>query len=526
MTKQLTLAALLLSISCGGAQKSAAPAPAPEPAPAAPAASAPEPVAAAPAARPPAEAPLPDLAFPEDDFRKAQPGAGPARPVQLPKVQQFKLPSGVQVFLVEDHKLPTVTASLAFEGGSINDPVGKEGLTNVCSQTMGDSTETFDKVQLAETLADIASSVNVNASSDQTFVGMATLSKSLEPTSNLWVEVLLKPGMRQADFDRNVRQAKAGLRQQKGSPTGIGGLLVGSVMYGEDHPLGRFVSEASLSAITLDDCKAWSKDWFKPQGAKLWLAGDVTPAQVKTLTARLFKDWKGKPKASVKVGKPTPRKGKIFFVDVPGAAQSQIFVVHPGPERKAKDFFANSVVSGALGGGFTSRINMNIREDKGYAYGAYGTFNYTRYFGTFLASASVRTDVTDKSVIEVYKEIEKMATGDLSDSELTREKSGLILSLPARFETSGTVLRSFRDLDYYGLPFDYYAKFVKNVEAVDKKAAAKAAKDHLKPKDVIVFVVGDASVVLPGLQKLHTDKTVGEGDLVILDADGKVVGNR
>jgi zinc protease len=307
---------------------------------------------------------------------------------------------------------------------------------------------------------------------------------------------------------------------------GIANLLSGSVFYGENHPLGRVPSDASLAAVSLDDCKAWAKDWFKPQGAQLWLSGDVTPAQVKELTGRIFKGWKGKPKASVKVGKPTPRKGRIFFVDVPGAAQSQVQVVFPGPERKAKDYFANTIVSDVLAGGFTSRINMNIREDKGYAYGAGGSYGYNPSFGTFRAGGQIRTDVTDKAVIEIYKEISKMATGDITDTELAQDKTSIIQSLPASFETSGRVLDALKSLVYFGLPLDYYAKMTKSVEAIDKKAAAKAAKDHVKPKDVIVFVVGDASVVLPGLQKLHADKTVGDGDLVILDADGKVVGNR
>ncbi len=519
-----TLVALLLAASCAGGSKTATSTPEPTPAPiGGEPAPTPEPVAGQPA---PAEAPLPELAFPADDFRKAQPAGGALRPVQQPAIARFKLANGIEVYLVEDHKLPTVTATLVFEGGNINDPAGKEGLNRVCSQTMGDSTESLDKVALSEALADMASSVGVGAGSDQITVSMASLSRSLDATASLFAEVLLKPGMRQTDFDRNVRQATAGLKQQKGAPAGLGGLLLGSVINGEQHPLGRFQSEASLGAITLDDCKAWQKDYLKPTGAKLWIAGDMTQPQVKALGGRLFAGWKGKPKASVKVGKPTPRKGRIFFIDVPGAAQSQIYVVHPGPDRKAKDYFANTVVSGVLGGGFTSRINMNIREDKGYAYGAFGNFNYTRYFGTFVAGASVRTDVTDKSLIEIYKEINGVATGEITDAEIKREKDSMILSLPARFETAGSVLGSFRGLVYYGLPLDYYAKWVKNVEGINKGAVTASAKKHIKPKDVIVFVVGDASVVLPGLQKLHADKAFGEGDLVVLDVDGKVVGGR
>jgi zinc protease len=521
------VATLALALAaCGGSGKSAAPTTPgptePAPAPAAPAPATPAPTASAPAP----EAPLPDLAFPADEFRQKQPTATALREPQLPKAQQFKLKNGVQVYLVEEHKLPTITLSLAFEGGSLDDPPGKEGLARVCAATLGDSTEKLDTVAFAEAQADMASSVNVGAGDDQQNVDLRTLTRNLDATADLWADVLLRPGLRQSDFDRNVQRARASLRQQKGSPNGVLGLLSGSILYGEAHPRGRFVSEASLGAITLDDCKAYAKDWFKPTGARLWVAGDITKAQVIALADRVLKDWKGKGKTAIKPTKPVTRKGRVFFVDVPGAAQSAIWMGEFGPGRKAPEYFASTIAASILGGGFSGRINMNLREKNGYAYGAYGGFGYNRDYGTFTASASVRSDVTDKALVELYGEISRILTGDITDEELKREKNGLVFSLPARFETSGGTLATFRGLAYFGLPLDYYGKFVKNVSAVDKKAAVAAAKKNLKPKDLVIFVVGDASVVLPGLQKLHADKAFGEGDLVILDVDGKVVGNR
>jgi zinc protease len=478
-----------------------------------------------PEARPaePAEPPPPELTFPQDEFRAKQPAGGPARPLQLPSVTRFKTKGGIQVYLVEDHVTPVVQASLVLEGGTINDPVGKEGLAALCVATMNDSTAQLDRNAFAEAQSDLASEVSAMATRDQQMVSFDALTKSLDATADLWSALLLTPGMRQEDFDRNKKRSLANLQQQKAAPTGVAQRLWGSVLYGPAHPLGRFPSEKSYEAITLDDCKKYVADYFKPQGAQLWVVGDIDRAGVEALVDKRLGGWKGKPKASVKPGKPQTRKGKIFLVDVPGAPQSVINMAHFGPDRKSKDYFAVTMVGGALGGGFQSRINLNLREKNGYAYGAFGNFGYTRWWGTFMASSNVRTDATSAAVLEMYNEMKSMAEGGPTEEELTRQRNDLAQSLPADFETGASVLAQFRMLVYFGLPLDWFKGYVAAVNKVDLKAAKAAAKKHLKPGEVVVFVVGDASVVRPGLEKLLADKSIGAGELVVLDVEGQVV---
>jgi zinc protease len=385
---------------------------------------------------------------------------------------------------------------------------------------MSDGTTKLDKIAFEEALADIASNVNSDAGADRHEVSMSALSKNLEATLDLWADSLLRPGMRQDEFDRSIKRRIAGLTQLKGSPAGVAGRLAGSVVYGPQHLHGRFATEQSYRALGLDDCKKFVAEHIKPQGSNLFVVGDISRAELTAKLAARLAGWTGKPKLAARPGKPQPRKGKLFFVDVPKAAQSVVQILALGPPRKAPDFQPTSIMSGILGGGFTSRINMNIREKHGYAYGASGGFAYTREGSTFRASGSVRTNVTKESIQEMLKEIRGLASGEPTDDEVVREKDGRILALPARFATGGQTLGAFRELVYFDLPLDYWDSYVARVKAVDKAAVKKAAVKHLHPRDLQILVVGDGKTVLPKLEELVASKEV-PGPIVVLDPDGK-----
>lgn len=498
------------------------------PAPADPVAPAPTP---APEAKPtnptvPPAQPAAELVFPQDDFRGKQPApSGAPGGLKLAPPKRFTLKNGLQVFLVEDHTLPKVEMQVVFEGGGLTNPKGKEGRAGVCANTIGNSTEQLDTVAFAEATADLAAAVTVSATAEQHVVSLSTLTRNLEPSARLWADVIRRPGLRTDDFERNRTQALAGLKQAKGSPSGLANLYRPRVLYGMDHPLARVPSEASLGALTLDDCKAFHKETFLPGGARLWVAGDITQADLTKLLDTLFADWTGKAKAPPAVGGIRPLAGKVFFIDVPGAAQSSVYLMGAGPTRKDPSYFATTVAGNALGGGFSSRINMTIREKKGYAYGARGGFSYLRNFGTFVAYGSIRTDATGQAVLDIYNEIKTMKAGPVSDEEFGREKNQLILSLPADFETASDVIGALSALVYFGLPLDYYDTYVAKAERVTKAAVESSAKRFLKPDELRIFVVGDGAVVRADLQKLAQDGSLGgKGAFVELTTDGAIVG--
>jgi zinc protease len=416
--------------------------------------------------------------------------------------------------------------SFTFDGGSASDPVGKDGRAQVCSNLLSSGTEKLDRIALAEALADIATELSSGATDDQHSITVDTLKKNLGPSLDLFAASLLHPGLRPDEFDRQIKRRIAGLTQLKGDPTQVAERLAASIVHGPNHPLGRFPTEASYAALSIEDCKKFVSDLVKPQGAKLFIVGAITKAEVTAeLTPRL-KGWTGAPKSVPAIGTSKPRDGKIFFVDIPRAEQSVVQLLHLGPQRKAPDFQQTAIMAGILGGGFTSRINMNIREKHGYAYGARGGFEYGRKTGVFRAGASVRTNVTKESILEMHKEIRALHASDQEgapkDEELVREKNGRILALPALFSTSASTLNAFRQLVYYGLPLNYYDTVVAKVEAVNASAVKQAAKEHLRPEALQLLVVGDAQLVLPKLKELAAAKELS-GKLVVLDPDGKPV---
>jgi zinc protease len=437
-------------------------------------------------------------------------------------LERFKLKSGIDVFLVERHNLPIVSLSLVFDGGSSLDPIGKEGLAAQCIGLMTDGTRELDKIAFEEALADLASSVSSGASADTHAVGLSALKKNLDATLDLWAASLLRPGLRRDEFDRALKRRLAGLQQMKGVPAAVAGRLAGSIIYGERHVYGRFATEASLRALAPEDCGPFIADHVKPAGARLFVVGDVTRAEIEDKIGGRVAGFKGRPRPAPRPGPPAPRKGRVFFVDMPDAPQSVVTLMHEGPKRTAADHPSTSVMSGILGEGFSSRINMNIREKHGYAYGARGAFQYTRADSTYRASASVKTDVTKESVLEMLKEIRGMRDGDPTAEELDREKQGRILSLPARFATGAEALEAYRELVYYGLPLTTYDSYVKNIASVDGAAVRRAARKHLRPERLRLFVVGDGKVVLPKLRELAAlPELGGAGEVVVLDADGK-----
>jgi zinc protease len=517
-------AALLLPLAACAGSVTQSPAPAPASAEV-PAAAPPPEATAAPVPPPPEEPPPPELAFPEEAFRAQQPAPDKLRPFKTPPLQRFSLPGGISVFLVERHNLPIVSMSLVFEGGGFVDPKGKDGLASVCSTLMSEGTQALGKIEMEEALADIASSVESGSSDDQHFVSLGSLKKNLAQTLDLWGDTLLKPGMRQDELDRSLKRRIAGLQQTKGNPAAVAQRLSDSVVYGPDHLFGRFPTEASYGAITLADCQSFLADYVKPQGARLFVVGDVTKAEVTEQVGARLKGWTGKPKKAPSPTAAKPRAGKVFFVDMPNAPQSVVQLLHLGPPRTAGDYQATSIMSGILGGGFSSRINMNIREKHGYAYGARGGFDYDRKGSTFRAAASVRTDVTKESILEMWKEIRGLREGEPTEQELTREKDNKVLSVPAQFSTGGQTLGAFRELIYYGLPLNYFDTLVPKVQAVNKGAVKQAASKHLKLNNLQLLVVGDGKVVLPKLKELAEAKEWGGGKITLLDPDGKPLEN-
>jgi zinc protease len=489
-----------------------------------------------------------DLTFPDEDFRRKQPTASAPRAFALPTMQSFALKNGINVFLVHKTELPIVSIDLSFEGGSSLDPKGKEGLASLCMSVLTEGTTRLDKVALAEALGDVASDIGSYASGDTVGLTMSTLSRNLDETFGLFAETIMTPGMRDSDFERLVKRRIESIKQSKASPESLLGRISPVILYGANHPFGSVTTEASLTGVTLADCKAFATRALKPKGAKLFVVGDMDEARIRALfDGPQLAAFKGLGIARTKPPAPAKPAARVYMVDVPGAAQSQVVMLGTGPKRTDKDYFSNQLMVSVFGGGFTSRINMNLREDKGYSYGARGGFNYNRDFGTFVASASVRTDSSYQSLLEMMNEFNALSSGKIpvSSEELQREKNGITLALPARFATGASALSQYRMLQYYGLPKDYFNSFVANINAVTAPQTVAAAKKQLRANDIVYLVIGDANATVivrdvatkkdvpllkdgkpvtlkAAIETLVQTGTLGSGGLVMLDADGNV----
>jgi len=437
-----------------------------------------------------------ELVFPDEEFRSQQPVAGPPRPFRLPAMKPFTLRSGVKVYLVENHALPLVSMDLSFEGGAAVDPKGKEGLASVCMAMLTEGTEQLDKIAYAERLADTASSIGGYAGEDSVGVTLSSLRKHLDPTFAQFVDTIRTPGFRQSDFERLVKRRIEGVKQSKGNPAAVASRVTGVVLYGPEHPFGAVVTEGSLAALTLDDCKAFARSWLLPKNARLFVVGDLTEAAVRGyFDSPRLAGWTGAGPKLAALPEPKTMPGRIFFVDMPGAAQSTVSYLQFGPKRTAPDYFATALMGAALGGGFTSRINMNLREDKGYSYGARGGFTYSKTYGSFFASSPVVGNSTYQSLLEIDREIKGIWAGRpdfaIKPDELDREKRGAILGLPGRFSTAQGALGQYRGLVYFGLPLDYYDSYVAKVDKVSAAEVMAAAAKQLRPGQAVYVVVGN-----------------------------------
>jgi predicted Zn-dependent peptidase len=460
--------------------------------------------------------------WPDEPFRAERPKPKPIRDVKIPEIESFVLANGLQVYLVQQQTLPTVMMLFDWDVGAADDPKGKAGVASLCSDLLDEATRSKDKAAFAAAQDDHAVRVWASNGVETSNVGVRALRRELGAALDLTAEMLLEPGMRPEDFERLKQQEKNWIEHSKGSVGAIAYRLYPSLMWGSAHRYGVFATDKTIDKISLADCKKWAAQ-LRPDGARLWVVGKITEAELRAELDARFDKWKGKAPKLARHSPARPAAGTIFFVHVPDAAQSQILVGHPGPARDAGDYEATMLMAQILGGSFSGRINMNLREDKGWSYGARGGFDYSRGGSYFSVSSSIQAEHTGPALLEVAAELERMRTGEPTAEELKREQEFALLAMPAEFSTATRTLFSFRTLKYYGLPLDWHTGHQERVRATDINAVKVAAEKHLQERDHVVLVVGDAKVVLESLEQLAANEVFGAGGVQYLDVDGNPV---
>ena len=438
------------------------------------------------------------------DWRKQQPQAAAASSLSLPVPTSFKLANGLTVMLVERHNLPVVSANLVVLRGSEANPSDRPGLSAFTADMLDEGTDKRSTLQVADDVAQIGATLSTGSSSDASFIAMRTLKKNVDAAFELFSDVSLRPAFSQKEIDRIRNQRLTQLLQQRDNPGALANKIFFSEVYGTKHPYGfiELGTEESLKAISRDDLAKFWGAGYVPENAALVVAGDISEAELRALAEKYFGKWKGSRTqvATPAVSGDAPRH--VVVVDKPGSPQTELRVGHIGIARSNPDYVPVEVMNLMLGGLFSSRINMNLREKNGYSYGAFSAFLYRRGPGPFIAGSGVRTDVTAPAVKEILFEIDRMRTTQLTPEELKAAKDSMARVLPGFFETTPQVAGTIGQLFVYNLPLDYYRTLPAKINTVTAIDVQKAAEKYLSPKSMVVVAVGDRSKIEEELKKL------------------------
>jgi zinc protease len=455
----------------------------------------------------------------EAAWRASPPQAGPAPQLNLPVPQIFKLENGLMVVHNYRPGLPVVAASLVFNTGSGANPIDKPGLASFTANMLQQGTATRNATQIADEAALLGAALMSSANMDGSSVGTSALSKNFSGALDLVADIVLHPAFPPEEVERRRAARLAALANDRGNPNIVVGRAGVAALFGPRHPFGYDNSgtEESNKAMSRDDMMRFWNTNYVPNNAALVVAGNISVDELKALAEKKFGAWKSGDAARPGIGAPETTKARIVIVDRPGAQQTMVRLLQLGVGRATPDYAALEVMNSELGGLFSSRINLNLREEHGYTYGASSAFVYRRSQGYFLTGGGIRTDATAPAVTEIFKEIRRMIDTPMTAEELALAKDSQARSLPGLFEASSEAAGALSEIFLYDLAPDYYAKLPARLSAVTATDAETVAGKYLHPEQMILICVGDRAKIEPELVKLNL------GAIEIRDPDGKIV---
>jgi len=450
-----------------------------------------------------------------ETFRREMPPPLEPRSLNLPQPVQTTLSNGLQMILIEDRRLPLISFRLAFRSGDANDPVNLPGLSDMLSHLLTEGTETRTSRQLAEETERIGAMLSVGSNSDFTTVAASGLSGFAEEILELLADVSLRPTFPQNEIDLAVENTHQMLIQQRAQPTFLASERMARVMFGA-HPYSRVSpTPEMLDALTRDDLVSFCKSTFIPNNAVFIAIGDIDRDSLTARAEQLFAGWDSQPLSTPQYPAPPRRDARrIYLVDRPGSAQSNIVIANEGLKRTSPDYFPLLLMHTILGANASSRLFMNLREHKGYTYGAYSNLDSRRLAGTFRGSAEVRTAVTGPSLHEFFYELNRIRDEAVSAEELTNAKSYLTGVFPIRIETQDGLIDQIVNIKMFELPDDYLHTYRERIDAVTAEEIQRVAQTYVQPDRAAIVIVGDGAEVTPQVRE-YSD------DIEFYDTEGK-----
>jgi zinc protease len=452
-------------------------------------------------------------------WRKDPPKPGPLHELNLPVPEIFKLSDGLTVYYHYRPGLPVIAVDLVFNTGSGANPVDKPGLASFAAKMLQRGTQARSAMQIVDEAALLGTALSSGASMDSSSVGASSLTKNFPGVLDLMSDVVLHPTFPPDEVERMRASRIAAFADERSDPDTIVARTGVSALFGPHNPFGYDNSgtEPSIKAMTREDMMNFWKMNYVPNNAALVVSGNIPVEDLKALAESKFAAWKSGEFQVPKIGAPETTKAKIIIVDRPGAQQTMVRLLQLGVDRATPDYPALEVMNSELGGLFSSRINLNLREEHGYTYGASSFFVYRRSLGYFLAGGGIRTDATAPAVTEILKEIHRMIETTMTSAELSLAKDSQSRSLPGIFETDSGEAGALSELFVYNLARDYFSDLPDRLNAVTAEDAEAVAKKYLHPDQLILVCVGDRAKIEPELVKLDL------GAIEIRDADGNVV---
>ena len=468
---------------------------------------------------------------PFPDYKTSATGADRSHPpvpgtppeLKLPKLQRATLSNGLKIVLAERHEVPLVRLTLAADAGFASDSLTVPGTANLAMQVLADGTKTRNALQISDELDSLGAQLRGYSNLDLSFVSLSALAAKLDASLDVFADVLLNPAFPEAEVERERKLVLAQIEREQNAPVTMAQRVLPALLYGKNHPYGSPLTGSgtaeSVAKLTRADLVKFHDTWLRPNNATLIVVGDTTLKEITPKLEKLFAAWKSAevPRKNVSSVAVAP-KSEVYLIDKPGALQSVIVAGVVAPPRATPREIAIEAMNDALGGTFGARINMNLREDKHWSYGARTVLRDARGQRQFVAAAPVQTDKTKESMAELNKELHGIVgASPIEEAELERIQANETLKLPGSRETLEELAESIVSIVQFGLPDDYYETYGAKVKALRTSDVNGAAQEVVKPDNFIWIVVGDRAKIEAGVKEL------GLGDYHVMTADGKIM---
>ena len=454
--------------------------------------------------------------------RSKAPSIAADRRFVTPEVKTERLPNGMSVYVVERHDLPKVAVSFATKAGTITDPSGKEGVAHLAVTAIDMGTATRKALEIEDALGDLGTELGGFAAREYASLNFEVLERNLAPALNIVADVIRNPQYPAEEVDREKKRHLDALGQQNNNPNNVATRVRAMLAFGADHPYGRASQglPSSVAKIERADLAAYHQRYWKPGTSTVVFVGDITMAKAMKLAGEAFGSWAAGTAPAVTIPAPRPAQpGRIYLVDRQDAAQTVVSQILPGPKRMVDDYYAFRLVDAVWGGGgFGTRLNLNLREDKGYSYGVFSNMANYNDFGMWWSNGGVQTDKTKESVVEFAKEMTNLAGAKpITQAELTTAQQGRVRGYSQQFESLSRVSGQIATLWVQGLPMTELQNEVDATGAATMADVMAASKKYVNPDKMSLLLVGDLAKVEPGIRSLNL------GEIVVLDVEGKPV---